>query len=112
MTIRELRGHAASWKKRLGLREWEIQVHWGSPSKAPDPSQLEMSEDCDGNAWWFTEESHALILINKRSQIPLETLIHELLHVRLEGHKPAPGKYDPLYERALNTIAKELATSY
>lgn len=39
-----------------------------------------------------------------------ETLIHELLHLKLEGHKVLTRgyKYDPLYERALNVLARVL----
>lgn len=35
-----------------------------------------------------------------------QNLIHEMLHLLIEGHKPADGPYDPQTEFAINTIAE------
>lgn len=112
MTIRELRKCAHGWQVALGLTEWKLTVAWGKPAADPNPARLEMSEDCEGNAWWFTEDSHALILIRRRCTEPEETLVHELLHVLIEGHRAAPARYDPLYERAINKLTAALVTKW
>lgn len=107
MGIRELRRKAEEYRQALGLTEWVIRVSWGRPSENPDYSKGEMDADATGNACWHTEECLAWIYLRRGSDNLLETLIHELLHIRLEGHRD-PVRYDPLYERALNAIASAL----
>jgi hypothetical protein len=106
MTIRELRRKASEYQIKLRLTEWDIRVVWGRPSDQPDYWADEMDRDCDGNAWWSVEERRAIILLSRASIAPLETLKHELLHLRLEGHHaPEKKRYDQHYEWGLNAIA-------
>ena len=107
MKIAELRKDARAWQERLGLTEWQIQVNWGKPSQQPDYSKGEMDAGSVGNACWHTEECRAWIYLRRGSEHLRETLVHELLHIRLEGHRE-PVRYSPLYERALNAIVAAL----
>ncbi len=111
MTIRELRQEARVWQEKLGLHEWTLIVRWGKQPPSgmePDPTKFEMMLNCDGNALWSPENASALILIDKKAPGKRHTLVHELLHVRFEGHQPKPKKYDPLYERAINVLVAAL----
>ena len=109
--IRDLRKAAAHWREVLGLSEWTLYVCYGKPVDGQaDLAKGEISADCEGQAMWHTESPHAIIAL-RRGQATEETVVHELLHIRLEGHRPAPIKYDPLYERALNLIAAALLKS-
>jgi hypothetical protein len=65
-----------------------------------------------GQSQWFPEERQCWIAVRPTDDADLlgETLVHELLHVRLEGHL-APmenEQYDPGYEYALNCTARAL----
>ncbi len=107
MTITALRKSAVEWRDKLGLSEWTIHVAWGNPVDGdPDLEKGEMSRGCVGNTWWHTEESRAVIVLHRGQG--LDTLIHEMLHIRIEGHRAYPLKYDPLYERAINCITAAL----
>lgn len=105
MTIGELRQELKRIQVLLGLTEWSIRVSWGKPSEHPSYDKGEMDAGSVGNACWHTEECKAWIYLRRGSENLKETLIHELLHIRLEGHRENPMKYDALYERALNAIA-------
>lgn len=106
MTIRDLRKACKDYQNKLRLTEWQIRVVWGRVCDQPDYWAGEMDRDCEGNAWWSVEERRAIILLARASRTPLETLKHELLHLRLEGHHdPAKKRYDEHYEWGLNAIA-------
>ena len=104
MTTYQLNQAANRWQRVLGMSEWEIVV-----KLAPGREMVQDGEPLEGSAWWIPESSppSAEIKIRARSERQEETLVHELLHVRLEGHK-AVRKYDPMYERGLNAIASAL----
>lgn len=111
MSIRELRRRLKFWQAQLGLKDYAINLHWGTFVEKPigdiNFDELEICEDLDGWIDWSTEHAYADLVMRKRNAKE-ETLVHELLHLKLEGHKPRPGKYDPLYERALNDLARAL----
>jgi hypothetical protein len=74
-------------------------------------------KDSEGNAVyglssWQPEERKCWIAIARDcdGDVFHETVIHELLHLRLEGHRPPPSPedYDESYELALNRIARAL----
>lgn len=102
--IGEFRAATAYWQGRLGLQEWKIKVVFGKPSADPD-LEREMHEGTLGNCCWDTETAEATILLHREAQI--DTLVHEMLHLRLEGHR-SPVEYDQMYERALNAITTGL----
>lgn len=106
MTKPRLKSVCKRWLTALRLNEWEVDLEF-----VPDAEAL---EGCDGTAEWQTEYKHVLIKLaaDQTDEELEETLVHELLHVLLEAHKPHPRvqKYDALYERGLNVLS-DLLTS-
>ena len=104
MSIKELRTLVDQWKPRLGLENWKISVRWAKKG--------EVEEYCHGLVFWTTELATARILISKKSDDYLHTVVHELLHIRLEGHLSEVHADDPLYEQALNKLAEALISGW
>jgi hypothetical protein len=103
MTVPQLRRELKKWQAVLSLQNWRIQIKRGREvSGAPVPFSDEINEECVGLTWWMPESPNAVVVIRKGQGV--HTLVHELLHLRLEGHKETPLKYDPNYERALNHL--------
>lgn len=105
MTLKRLRTLAKKWIVALRLTDWEIDFEL--------VANTEDLDECAGTCVWQPEYKTAMIKI-AGDQPPgeiEETLIHELLHVVLEGHKPLTQtyKYDAMYERGLNVISEALA---
>lgn len=94
------------WIDKLRLGDWKTTlVVCGRRAMTDSNGDL-----CDGLSTWSTEEG--TVTISLRRDLPDEavepTLIHELLHVRLEGHRNHDGSYDQMYERALNVLVENL----
>ena len=111
LSIKEIRKEAAHWQRELGLGDWTIHVNWAKQKAAPDYDKWEMDTDSVASVCWHAEESIAWIYLLRGAGSEQETLVHEMLHVRLEGHREAPVPYDLLYERALNAIATALVAN-
>lgn len=92
------------WRKRLNLLDWTIFVH--IESKLTET-------DYWAQVHWSSDEQRATI--DLRPELPgtqLEvTIVHELLHVRFQGHEPYPGD-NVNTERALNSTAAALVAAY
>ena len=101
------------------LKKWLVALELSPPvwNKVSvdfyDPSE---EEDSEGSCGWQREYGEAWIYISSAirgnwNDIE-ETIVHELIHLKLEGHKDlvsmAPDKYDPVYENGLNVISREL----
>lgn len=99
MTISEAREKLAFWRNVLNLPEWTIAIAWGS--------KREMG-DAVGTCVWSPEEMVADIRLARRQDNPEQTIIHELIHVVLDGHKAMNGKYNEMQERAINRLADAL----
>lgn len=97
MNLRDLKGRCAHWQERLNLREWAVSLQWMSPRE---------SRDFHGLCAWSTEELTAVIKISKTSDLE-GSLVHELLHLVLEGHAEYGG-YNADTERAINRISAAL----
>ena len=107
MRLVELKRVAKVWQRRLGIQDWKLEIIWGDKvDREATPFSDELTEGCAGLIWWSAEHAHAKIVLAKGQSH--STLVHELLHLRLEGHLPGPRKYDALYERALNQLAEAL----
>jgi hypothetical protein len=107
--IKQLRQECVRWQHALDLKDWKIKLVWGVPTQEPDYWKGEMALDAQANSWWQPEESRAIIAIDRKCEDPVGALIHELLHIRLEGHhEPYRKKYDIMYERGLNAIVESL----
>lgn len=110
MTISSLRTYLESYKSRLGLSTWEIKLRWISKKDLKDP-QLQGIEDCDGMSWWSAEHQFATIVLSRSAEDLIHTLLHEILHILLEGTQEKPRAYDPLYELSINRIADCILSS-
>lgn len=102
MTSRELTALGRRYLKRLEADEWLRGTRF----------RIRKLDGLYGFSEWFPEERIALVSVNRGldEEMTHTTLIHELLHMVLEGHKPpsSHAKYDPNYELALNRLAKAL----
>lgn len=110
MTLRALRRELRTLQARLALAEWRIELHRGTPVEHDAPDlwrRHEMYAGCAGVTDWHTEERIAIILLRRGEG--RDTLLHELLHIRLEGHTMRARRYDPQYEYAINALAVALA---
>lgn len=96
MSLKELQLRCAFWQGRLNLPEWRITVQWGA------------SKSTHGEVTWKAEEFTATIWINKYSRGKENILIHELLHIVLQGHEECGGPASVELERAINRIAEAL----
>lgn len=99
-----------TWQKRLQLLDWELDVNWAKQSELD-------AEDDQANVQMLPESQRAHILIlapryrGEGSDSPEEDLIHELLHLVLEGHGPR-ARRDTMFERGLNQLSKALWQAY
>ena len=114
--ISRLRAFTEAWASRLGLGDasdggWEISVLWAT--KTHESSGL-IDADCAGSCSWMVEHKQAFIYVSRRMNADWpeiqETLLHELLHIRLEGHLDRAKRYDAHYEHAINYLSKMLLT--
>jgi hypothetical protein len=100
VTSRELTAHGRRFMKRLEMDEWIRGTQF----------RVRKLDGLYGLSEWFVEERCALVTVNRGldRDMTMTTLIHELLHLLLEGHRPptSHSKYDPNYELALNRAAK------
>lgn len=96
MTIPELQQYADELKHAWRLAHWRITV----------VEQPKTDEHLCGSITWSIEYRTATVSIDTSKPDLKGTMKHELLHLRLEGHKPNPGRYDPHYEHALNVLSE------
>lgn len=96
MTSAQLQARCDYWADRLNLREWHITATFGTAKQ--------MHGDL-GNVFWHTEELKATVRISRTVTAKEETLIHELLHVVIQGHAPLTTPYDVNLEKAINRLA-------
>jgi Zn-dependent peptidase ImmA (M78 family) len=98
MHITEARSILKDYLERMDLTEWTVLLRWG---------KIAEMADVDGKCVWSPEYASCEILLNKRqpdSSIA-HTIVHELCHVALQGHKDHNGGYSAMYERGINRIA-------
>jgi hypothetical protein len=99
VTLEELRATCLRWQAILQLRDWRIKVEFGRPE--------DMAGEL-GEVVWDAEDATAKIKIAPNQKRPEATLVHELLHVRMEGHAPNDGTHEVGYERNLNHLQRAL----
>lgn len=98
------------WVKTLALAPpaWE-KITLRPLDEAAHPNDVglceQMPEERRATVFLASEERHGALPVE-------ETIVHELLHLRLDGHislyDPKAEAYDPQYEAGLNVIAKLL----
>jgi len=102
MTTRELKKRVSEWASIIGLADWKIDAEFVTDTQTKD-TMAEVS--------WQPEWKEAEILFRREAQLKKtgrsidHFIVHELLHIVLEGHKTVIEEYDPLYEAAINNIA-------
>lgn len=106
MKIRELRQLTKKWIDILELGEWKgrVKVNWGTEEELKNAE----GDALDGVNIFSTERRLSEVFINPEledHQI-IETLVHELLHLVVDGHKNSLGEYDAMHERALDRLAE------
>lgn len=116
MTAAGLNRLKRKWQKRLGLTDWVIRVRFVDEETMARETG---AKDALGVSLWVPDRKTAKIYVlqprefkalEKDELIPAtieETLVHELLHILLEGHLvQSPSNINT--ERALNQLAKVL----
>lgn len=98
MTLKKARERVGYWKRRFNLQEWSIRVKVRPDAEMPDNL---------GTVTWFVEDAKPIATMELRETAEEETLVHELLHLVIQGHAPYE-EYDPHQERAINRIAAVL----
>jgi hypothetical protein len=109
MTVEKAQALAEHYADRLGMDNWMLRVREGTDSQLT-------SKDADkhrmyGYVVWHKASNEATITLDlsRDDNVVFETLKHELLHLRLEGHRKNPlPRYTKDYETALNKIAEAL----
>lgn len=98
MTKRDIARALPFWQRVLRLGDWDITVR-----TVPSRDLIYLDGDpCDGLTHWNTENMEADIKL--RRGVGEEVLVHELLHVALDG-EGGQKEYNALYERGINRIA-------
>lgn len=109
MTTRNLNSRILSWALELGLADWAIEGTFVKETQSPDTcAEISWQPEWKEATICFRKEQHLL----KTGRSMDHFIVHELLHLLLEGHKPITTEYDPSYEAALNTIASLLVNAY
>lgn len=97
MRIKEVRSRLNHWQRRLNITHWKIDVKWIPKGESDDM----------GDSWWHFEEASAGIRLAKGARE--DTLLHELLHIVIDGHTNCDLYVpEPNHERAINDIARAL----
>lgn len=98
MTIKRAREILAEYQALLDLGEWEIRVRWARNG--------ELEANDMGAVRWCTDTAQADMFLRRGLQERelRDTIIHELVHVTLQGHADHTGKRDPMFERGINRI--------
>lgn len=91
-----LKRRLKQWQKLFGLDSWKITLEIQPAEK--------MSDALGQN---FFSPEHETSDIYMRVGEGEATLVHELLHLVIDGHK-GQEKYSPMHERAINKLAAVL----
>lgn len=94
------------WQRQLGLDTWAIQVHLVPPmslgsEENGDVMVADISYDQEGRT------ASVRIERGSRDQVE-ESLLHELIHLRLNAWSPPPDPLDE--EQTIETIAQALVS--
>lgn len=96
------------WLKRLNLSDWRVK------SSFVDPSTI--AQNC-AQCEWHPDTRQATIKLAYPSYLREqdtnieETLVHELIHISLQGHRQYRG-YSNAEERTINSLATALIVAY
>lgn len=114
MTQRTLTRLKNLWQKRLGLEDWKISATFCSEETFKE----KIGGDSVGGCFWTADRKIAEIYIRKPSVLHSlgddleDILVHEMLHILLEGHKEEIPPDDVNTERAINQLSAALIRPY
>lgn len=99
MTIHEARQILAEYQVLLDLGEWDIRLRWAKRG--------ELEKEDMGAVRWCTDTAQADMFVRRDlgHQELRDTVVHELIHIVLQGHADHNGKRDPMFERGINRVA-------
>jgi hypothetical protein len=106
VTLRQL---TDLWVERLNLADWDIRVRYAS--------KKELGENY-GDCNWNPDERKARIrvrrpgVLRKDGEHLEDVLLHELLHLVLQGHAWEEEPYNVHIERADNALVEALIGGY
>jgi len=100
MKLSELRQELPRFQARLRLQDWKLSVRWAKKGELADDEYGTLDP-------WGYPETHEISIVLRRGD-GLHTMVHEMVHVKLEGHHQKERRYDPLYECAINHITDAL----
>lgn len=105
MTRRGIDTALPYWQALLGLNEWHITVRT-VPQREMADANTGTEGPYDGLNTINPEHMESTILLARGANE--ETLVHELLHLVLDGDQEQRGVYEVLHERAINRLARAL----
>lgn len=107
MTLAEAKAYAKECQSRLKLNHWDLRVRFGKPAEMTSSD----GSVCDGFIHWQSEYRIANMVISREQtrRNMQETIMHETVHLLLEGHQSVPSVYSPAYEFGLNVLSELLA---
>lgn len=91
-----------TWQRRLRLQDWRVDIRFAPAD--------EMGDEWGHTDYDDTAQSASVRLLDQEDAAVEQTLIHELLHLRLAAWD-APYNHPPL-ETAINLLADSLYTGY
>lgn len=105
MKLQELRAFCKLWAGKLGLSHWRIIIRWMTAEEEEEFPNI------NGFCFWSPDHTHGWIRISKDSEDIRHTVIHEILHLRIEGSAPMTGKKNMPLEVCINAITAALLES-
>lgn len=105
MKLQELRATCKQWATKLGLAHWKISIRWMNEEESEEHPGI------NGFCYWSADHTHGWIRISKDSEDILHTTIHEILHLRLDGHLPMTYKKSVPLEVTINALTAALLES-
>lgn len=116
MNLRQLRKEAKLWQKKLGLTSWKITVMWAEPKELDNEDEIVYGLNIfDANHMESTIKIRNPKYGDSKYD-PVETLVHELLHLfvfPLESAagfsiKPPSDQWETALEQTINKLSKLL----
>lgn len=103
-----LRAPLKYWQAKLGLQDWAIKIKLVNEINYNGPAEAATCEV-------FMQMKTSTIMMRREDETPVQTLVHELLHIHLRPIEEVLERTNETYlqevhlEQYIETIAKALA---